>query len=65
MERFGRTLYWIMTAGALVLAAFAAVEYGGADMAKGNAMMRAALLFIAAVTVWSLGRALLRALSGR
>lgn len=65
MDRVGRTLYWIMTAAALVLAGFAALEYSGAETAKGNAMMRAALLFIAAVAVWSLGRAVLRALSGR
>ena len=65
MERVGRVTYWIFTAAALLLAGFAALEFGGAESAKGNALMRATLLFIAAVGLWSMGRALLRVLAGR
>ncbi|MFN3892566.1 MAG: hypothetical protein ACK4MV_19395 [Beijerinckiaceae bacterium] len=65
MQRIGRTIYWIMTLGALSLAGFAALEFSGAETAKGNALMRAALLFIAAVALWSFARAILRALSGK
>lgn len=65
MDRVGRTIYWVLTLAALLLAGFAVIEFSGAEMAKGNALMRAALLFIAAVALWSFGRAILRALSGR
>jgi hypothetical protein len=65
MYMIGRTIYWLFTAGALLLAGFAALEFGSAETAKGNAMMRAALFFIAAVALWSLGRAFLRVLGGK
>ena len=51
--------------GALLLAGNAALEFGAAETAKGNAMMRAGLFFIAAVALWSFGRAILRALAGK
>ncbi len=65
MYTFGRAIYWILTAAALLLAAFAAFEFAAAETAKGNALMRAAVLFIGAVALWSLGRAALRALAGK
>ena len=61
----GRAIYWIFTALSLLLAALAVWEFSAADTAKGNALMRAGLFFIGAVTLWSFGRAILRALAGR
>ena len=65
MDRIGRTVYWIFTVAALLLAGFAAIEFGAAETAKGNPLMRAGLLFIGAVALWSFGRAILRALAGK
>ena len=65
MHTLGRTIYWILTALALLLAGFAAFEFSGAETAKGNAMMRAGLFFIGAVAVWSFARAILRAMAGK
>ena len=65
MDRLGRAVYWTLTAAALLLAGFAALEFAGAESAKGNALMRAALLFIGAVALWSFGRAILRVLAGK
>lgn len=65
MKKAGLAIYGIFTAVALLLAAFAALEFGGAEMAKGNALMRAGVLLIGAVLVWSFGRAVLRALTGK
>lgn len=65
MDKVGRTVYWLLTATALLMVGFAALEFGSADSVKGNALMRAGLLFIGAVAVWSFGRAILRALAGK
>jgi hypothetical protein len=65
MQLVGRIIYWSFTLGALVLAGSAALEFGAAETAKGNALMRAGLFFIAAVALWSFGRAILRALAGK
>ncbi len=65
MHTFGRIIYWILTALALVLVGFAALEFGAADTAKGNALMRAGLYFIGAVALWSFARAILRAMAGK
>lgn len=65
MQLVGRIIYWSFTLGALLLAGIAALEFGAAETAKGNAMMRAGLFFIAAVALWSFGRAILRALAGK
>ena len=65
MQMIGRIIYWSFTIGALLLAGNAALEFGAAETAKGNAMMRAALFFIGAVALWSFGRAILRALAGK
>jgi hypothetical protein len=65
MHALGRVIYWILTALSLLLAGLAVWEFSAADTAKGNALMRAGLFFIGAVTLWSFGRGILRALSGR
>jgi hypothetical protein len=65
MDRVGRAIYWILTAAALLLVGFAVLEFAGAETAKGNALMRAGLLFIGAVALWSFGRGILRALAGK
>ncbi|MDP2357554.1 MAG: hypothetical protein Q8M31_16045 [Beijerinckiaceae bacterium] len=65
MHTLGRTIYWILTALALLLAGFAAFEFGAAETAKGNALMRAGLLLIGAAALWSFARAILRALAGK
>ncbi len=65
MNSMGRIIYWAFTLGALLLAGNAALEFGAAETAKGNPMMRAAVSFIAAVALWSFGRAILRALAGK
>lgn len=65
MQILGRTIYWILTALALLLAGFAVYEFGAAETAKGNPLMRVGLLFIGAVALWSFARAILRALAGK
>lgn len=65
MQTIGRIIYWLLTACALVLVGFAAFEVGGAEIAKGNALMRAALFLIGAVALWSFGCAILRVMSGK
>jgi hypothetical protein len=65
MQLIGRIIYWSFTIVALLLAASAALEFSAAENAKGNAMMRAILFFIAAVALWSFGRAILRAFAGK
>lgn len=65
MYTLGRIIYWVLTALALALVGLAALEFGSADTAKGNALMRAGLYFIGAVALWSFARAILRAMVGK
>ncbi len=65
MHSLGRTIYWILTALALLLVGLAVYEFSGAETAKGNALMRAGLFFIGAVALWSFARAILRAMAGK
>ncbi len=65
MQILGRTIYWILTALALLLVGLVVYEFSGAETAKGNALMRAGLFFIGAVALWSFARAILRAMAGK